>query len=287
MASALFPTLVPEGRVIGSGTPLHLGDPFMTLVSAFGSYKIPLSATSFPDRFTPEFIKRKKEQYAKLGQLSSWKREMELVLTDAENAVFDIRKVKTIPECDVPYDLTWYITLDGAFSERDSSDYSSFACLGIDSNGMWYVASYDMKARPQDVIAKLFELQSKYRANTIGIEKGQFLLSMKTEVERLQIDYQQYFNVEQLSTTGSKIARIKALAPIINNGRLTVIDTGDAAERLMEQIELTNAEAVASQHDDNIDALCQLIQLNLVYYGNNDFTREDYEFEDNTSNLWS
>jgi len=75
LTSALFPTLVPGGKVFGSGTPMNEGDPFMKLCNSFGSYKIPLSDSSFPDRFTAEFIKRKKAQYEKLGQLRDWKRD--------------------------------------------------------------------------------------------------------------------------------------------------------------------------------------------------------------------
>jgi len=288
IASALLPTLVPGGRVIGSGTPLHKADPFMTLVKAFGSYKIPLSSTSFPDRFTPEFIERKRAQYKKLGQIGSWKREMELVLTDSENAIFDISKVRTIDGSDVPEGLTWFMTLDGAFSEKSANDYSAFTCLGIDKNHRWYAAVYDIKGQPQEVINMLFALQAKYGSLSVGIEKGAFLLSMKREIDRKRREYQQHFHIEELSTSGSKISRIKALAPVINNGELTVIDTGEASERLMEQIEMANADGVPTQYDDHIDSLCQMVQMPLHYSEPHSYSREEYEEAINyeKDNLW-
>jgi len=265
MTSALFPTLVPGGKVFGSGTPMNDGDPFMTLCNTFGSFKIPLSDTSFPDRFTPDHIERKRAQYEKLGQLRDWKREFELVLTDDETAIFDMKKVNYCSEDEVPKGLVWCITLDGAFSEKDAADFSAFACLGLDTyTGKWYVAPYQLKARPQDVINKLFELHSKYPdCYDVGIEKGSFKLSMEAEIEQKQLDYQQYFSVKELSVSGSKISRIKALAPVVNSGRLTIIDTGKDAEALVEQMTLTDSFAVNTSHDDLVDAMSQLLQMNL------------------------
>ena len=278
MTSALLPTLVPGGKVFGSGTPLHSSDPFLTLCNNFGSFKIPLSDTSFPDRFTPEYIKHKRDQYKKLGQMRDFKREFELVLTDGETQLFNMKKVRFIKEENVPSDLTWFMTLDGAFSEKDAADYSAFACLGLDKDGNWFLAPHQMKAAPQDVISKLFELHSRYQSNAVGIEAGAFKLSMEREVTDKQIEYQQFFSVAELKTTGSKIARIKALAPIVNSGRLTIIDTGDDAESLIEQMELTDDMTCAAAHDDLLDAMCQLLQMDLYY--NDDYvepTREDYE----------
>ena len=264
---------------------MHKADPFMTLVAAFGSYKIPLSEKSFPDRFTPEYIARKKEQYVKLGQMRDWHREMELKLTDSETAIFDMTKLRYIDPASVPVGLTYFCTLDGAFSEKDAADKSAFTVLGIDSDGNWYVWSYAMRATPQEVIHKLFELHSQFGFNEVGIEKGAFLLSMKVEVDRLQLDYQQYFSVAELSTTGSKISRMKALTPVINSGRLTVVDTGEDAEELVEQIELTDDTGCAAKHDDNLDSMCQLLQMNLYYSEDSNYspTREDYERDMNVT----
>jgi len=281
---ALLPSLSPDGSIYAVGTPLSANDLFMHLCSLHQTIEIPLEDGVWSDRFSTEWIANKKAEYAKAGMLREYKQEFELILTDNETRLFDMNQIKFIDESDVPHDLTWFITLDGAFSEKDSADYSAFACLGLDDKGRWYVAPYDMKARPQDVISKLFELQSRYSSLEIGIEKGQFQLSMQTEIEQRQLDYQQYFNINELSTTGSKISRIKALAPIINSGRLTIIDTGEAAERLTEQMELTDNLACMAKHDDHIDAMCQLIQMDLVHHQQSELTREDYETPLNITN---
>ena len=260
---ALLPSLAPDGSIYAVGTPLSQNDLFMHLCSLHPTIEIPLTDGVWLDRFSDEWIANKKDEYQRAGMLREYKQEFELVLADSETQLFDMNKVKFIDVADVPKGLTWFITLDGAFSEKDSADYSAFIALGIDHNGHWYAAPYQMRAKPQEVIAKLFELVSKYNVLEVGIEKGSFKLSMEKEIEDKQFDYQAYFHVNELSVSGSKISRIKALAPIVNSGRLTIIDTGLDAEVLTEQMELTDDVSCSATHDDLLDALSQQIQMPL------------------------
>jgi hypothetical protein len=75
------------------------------------------------------------------------------------------------------------------------------------------------------------------------------------------LDYQQWFNIDPIDTRGSKISRIAALAPLVAQGRLTVVDTGEGAEMLVEQMELSDREAVRSAHDDLVDALSGVLRM--------------------------
>ncbi len=274
---ALLPSLDPEGSIYAVGTPLSANDLFMKLCGSHDTLEVPLKNGVWNDRFSDEWISRKRQEYVDAGMLREYKQEFELVLTDSETRIFDTPKIQTVSEEDVPNDLTWFCTLDGAFSEADSADYSAFTVLGIDSEGRWYVAPYQMRGGTDKVADKLFELQAKYGFIDVGIEKGSFRLAIQKDLESRMYDFQQYFTVNELSTSGSKISRIKALSPVINSGRLTVIDTGKDAEVLMEQIELTDNMMVMSSHDDLIDALCQLLQLNLYYSEGGIPSIDDYE----------
>jgi len=271
---ALLPSLSPDGSIYAVGTPLSQNDLFMHLCSLHDTLSVPLESDVWPDRFSDEWIEEKKLEYKRAGMLREYKQEFELVLTDDETRIFDIDKIQTVDKA--PDGLTWFCTLDGAFSEKDSADYSAFAVVGIDEHGRWYVASYGLKANPSTVVDKLFELQAQYGFQDVGIEKGSFRLAIQAEVDRRMAEYQQWFSVSELSTTGSKISRIKALTPVINSGRLTIIDTGEDAELLMEQLTMTDNTAVLSSHDDHIDALCQMVQMNLYYNEPYTPTRSDY-----------
>ncbi len=260
--SALLPTLVPGGKTIGSGTPMNDGDPFMTLCNNFGSFKIPLSSTSFPDRFTEDYIKRKKEQYLKLGSARDWKREFELVLTDAETQLFDMKKINFIQETEIPDGLTWYLTADLAISQKASADYSAFTCVGISEQGQWYVYPVQEKLKPSESAGKIFELVNRFSILNIGCEAGATYLAMEEHLDALMADYQTFFYVEELKHGGvEKHARVKSLEPVINSGKLTIIDTGLDSEALVEQLELTDMESINASHDDLIDALSYATQM--------------------------
>ena len=262
IASALLPTLSPHGRTIGSGTPMNKADPFMTLVDAFGSYKIPLSDTSFPDRFTPDYIKRKREQYDKLGRLRDWKREFELVLTDSETQLFDMAKVRSISEDEIPDNCTWYLTCDLAISQRSGSDYSAFTCVGISSTGIWYVYPARGHYKPSESAGEIMRLVDMFEIQQVGVEGGATYLAMIEHLDSLQQDYQNYFYVSELSHGGvEKHSRVKSLEPIVNSGRLCIVDNGEAAEELMEQLELTDMESINSKNDDLIDSLAYQTRL--------------------------
>jgi len=262
---ALLPSLHPSGSVWAVGTPLSQNDLFMLLCNNYGSLNIPIHhdmKSNWKDRFSDEWIKSKKDEYKNNGMIREWKQEYELILTDDESRIFDVSKIKTIDESSIDAnDFTWFITLDGAFSEKDSADYSAFIVNGIDRLGNWFIYPFQMRGVPQNVVDKLFELVQKFNVNIVGIEKGQFLLSMKRDIETKQLDYQQYFSVEELSTSGSKLARIKALSSVINSGLVTIIDTGEPAETLIEQISLVDNISINSTHDDLVDALAQQLQL--------------------------
>lgn len=256
MTSALFPTLVPGGKVFGSGTPMHSNDPFMKLCNTFGSFDIPLSSSSFPDRFTEEFIENKKKQYVDLGQFRDWKREFELVLADSDTQLFDMNKVGFVTEDEVPEGLEWYMTVDAAISTSSSADYSALTAIGVGSNGIWYVYPYQSKLKPSELSGEICRLASMFSINEVGIEQGATFLAVIEHLDQMMLDYQMYFSVSELKHGGvNKHSRIKSLEPVVNAGRLRIIDVGEHSEALVEQMELTDLETCSAIHDDLLDAL--------------------------------
>ena len=259
---ALLPSLAPNGSIYAVGTPLSQNDLFMHLCSLHPTIEIPLTPDAWPDRFSKEWIERKKSEYAAAGMLRAYKQEFELVLTDDETRLFDMKKVRFIEEDELPEDLTWHLTVDLAISTEEAADYSAFTCIGIDKDGRWYAVPYQGKYRPSEAAAEILRLVNRYGILEVGIEQGATYLAVEEHLDQLQLDYQVYFSITELKHGGrSKISRVKALEPVVNAGRLTVVDNGKAAEALVEQMELTDMEAVNSTHDDLIDALSYGVQM--------------------------
>ncbi len=260
ITSALLPTLSPGGKMIGSGTPMNQADPFMTLVKQFGSYKIPLSDTSFPDRFTSEFIARKKLQYEKLGRLRDWKREFELVLVDDETQLFNMKQVEYVDK--MPGNVVCYMTIDAAISEKAGADYTGIIINGIDSDGKWNIYPVQKKLKPSELAGEIIELVVRFNILNVGIEQGATYLALIEHLSRLRAETNIWFNVEELKHGGfSKISRVKSLEPVVNSGIVNIVDNGDDAEALVEQMELTDMEAINSAHDDLIDPMAYQVQI--------------------------
>jgi phage terminase large subunit-like protein len=275
---ALLPSLDPNGNIYAVGTPLSQTDLFMHLCSLHPTLEVPLDNDVWPDRFSPEWIKRKKQEYVNAGMLRAYKQEYELVLADSENQLFDMNKINFIAEMDVPSDLTYFMFCDLAFSEKETADYSALVVVGLDAVGRWYVHTKQGRWKPSETAGQILELVNRFHILDVSIETGASYMAVIEHLEKLRLEYQSYFNVIEMSHLGkSKISRISALEPVVNAARLVIVDNGDDSEALVEQMELTTPEGCSAGHDDLLDALSMVVRGNLYYNGERTTnTREEY-----------
>lgn len=274
---ALLPSLDPNGEIWFIGTPMTKADIFMKVCEMYPTLKVPLDEEAWEDRFTPEWIESKKSEYQQMGMLREWKQEFELVLTDSETALFNTSKIQFIDY--IPSDVKWYMTCDLAFSDKDTADYSAMTVIGIDSNNQIYCCPYQLRAKPSEVANEIYRLVAKYNILDVGIEQGASFIAVEEYLSRMMTDYNNYFNIIELKHGGrSKHSRIASLEPLVESRRLTVVDmVGMASEELIEQFELTDRESCMAEHDDLIDSLAFLSQMELIYYKDSEPTREEYQ----------
>jgi hypothetical protein len=274
----LLPSMNPSSELWNVGTPLNAGDIFMKLCSLHPTLEIPLSEGVWTDRFSDEWIANKKAEYQAAGMLREYNQEFSLVLTDSDTRLFDTSKITFIDY--IPTDVSWYLSCDLAFSSESTADYSALVVLGIDAQGSIYCAPYQMRGKPSEVANHIYTLVSQYQILDVGIEQGASFIAIVEHLETLMQDYNNYFNINELKHGGkSKHSRISSLEPLVNSRRLTVIDMPDmASEELIEQMELTDHITCAASHDDLIDGLSYISQLNMVYsYKGEDLSRQDYQ----------
>ena len=261
---ALLPSLDPEGEIYSVGTPLSQNDLFMHLCSLHDTLEIPLTDGVWKDRFSNEWIRKKKQEYLDAGMLREYKQEFELILTDSETRLFNMKKVRYINEDAIPDNLNWVLVCDLAISEQDSADYSALVAVGIDENGLLYFYPTQGRYKPSETAGKIFELVNKFNILDVGIEQGATYLAVKEHLDMQMLDYQTYFNINELKHQGkAKISRIKSLEPIVNSGRMTIIDNGEDAEVLVEQMELTDNDRCMAKHDDILDACAYITSMDL------------------------
>ena len=262
---ALLPSLSPDGEIYAVGTPLSQNDLFMHLCSLHNTIEIPLAVNVWSDRFSPKWIANKKQEYINAGMLREFKQEFELILTDSETRLFDMKKVTYISEAEIPKSLTWVLVCDLAISEASSADYSALVAVGTDNNGKLYFYPTRGRYKPSEVASRIFELVSKFEIIDVGIEQGATYLAVKEHLDQLQLDYQSYFNIIELKHQGkAKISRIKSLEPIVNANRMVIIDNGEASEELVEQMELTDHTSCMAKHDDILDAAAYITSMDIT-----------------------
>jgi len=274
---ALLPSLSPDGEVYAVGTPLHSADLFLHLCSLHSVIEIPLTDTAWPDRFSPTWIENKKQEYIDAGMLREYKQEFELILTDKDTQLFDMNKVRF--EYEIPQNVSWFMTCDLAFSEKDAADYSALIVNGIDRDGNWHIYPVQGRWKPSETAGKIFELVNKFNVIEVGVEGGSSYIAVREHLDQLMMDYQSFFNISELKHGGkSKISRISALEPVVNLNKLSIIDITDetSSESLVEQMELTDGNACMASHDDLLDSLAYQVQMNLYYDNSSLPTREDY-----------
>ncbi len=279
MFKVLIPSMQPDAELWNVGTPLNQGDIFMKMCENHPTLQIKLEPGVWDDRFTPEWIKRKKAEYDKAGMLRAWKQEMELILVDNETQLFDMDQIEFIEE--MPKDVMCVMAIDAAISDKAGSDFTGITINGIDKDGNWNLYPLQLKLKPSYLAGEIIELVVRFNILYVGIEQGATCIALTEHLNRLRSETNVWFNIEELKHGGySKIARAKSFEPVVASGIVKIIDNGDGSEALVEQMELTDNEGINSAHDDVLDSTCYLTQMVKHYtkYADADAEEEDYDY---------
>jgi hypothetical protein len=169
------------------------------------------------------------------------------------------------------------ILVDPANSEKAGSDYTYFWVLGASEDHEFYVL--DVRRDHFTLVERgdtLFELHKKWkRPRTVGYEQ----YGMQADVSYLKerMDRESYhFAIEPVGGQVSKPDRIERLEPLFREGRIwipsevTYRNKDDIREDLIHAfVEEEYAHYVAGgggvKHDDGLDALSRLFDVNLQF----------------------
>lgn len=158
-----------------------------------------------------------------------------------------------------PPGLFTAMAIDLAISEARTADETAIVVCGMDSEWKLYVLDYIKgRWRPSEVVARVFEMQSKWNPNMCGMETNGFQRTLKLAVEEQMRKSRQYFSIEEIKTgpDKSKEQRIKTLEPFYRNG--TVFH---AAWMKGKDLENQLQTFPKGKHDDVIDALSMCLPL--------------------------
>jgi predicted phage terminase large subunit-like protein len=146
-------------------------------------------------------------------------------------------------------------------------DYSAYAMVGIDGNGVIYVEA-DMARRPTpQMVADGAALCLRFRPDAFGVEANQFqeLLcgEFASEFARHGMGHLLPAAIHNLD---HKLVRIRRLGPLLSQHRLRFLARNASTKLLVDQLR----DFPAGAHDDGPDALEMAIRLaSEVVYGRN------------------
>jgi len=263
---ALIPSMSENGRVVMIGTILHF-DSLLMKMTADDQYTewdkktyraIQEDGTAlWAEHMDLEKIEQLKREYTEKGLLSQFYQEyLNQPLSD-EDRKFKMEKIKFYEEAELEKkQVNTYIAIDRAYSINKTADETGIVVVSVDQENNWYVRMAEgFKGTEPEVINKIFDLQSFWHPDHIGMEQKAFEFTFKPHLDDEMRRRQQYFLITELKDNGvSKIRRIEGLVPRFETG--TIYLKRDQT-KLIEQL-TTFPRGVK---DDIIDALAYILEF--------------------------
>lgn len=289
-SSALLPVLSDRGIIRMVGTILHADSllaNFMPIETSKSTISTPLkvyqnktrtsgwysmlyrahnkdfSQLLWPEKKTAEILQTiRKEVYEAQGLLDLYSQEYLNNPVDESNTYF--RRSDFIPEKleDKDLPLTYYITFDGAWSEKQKTDYTAILVSGLDSNSVLHL-KHMIRARmdPLEVSTNIFELVKLYDPVMVVTEKGAYAHAIQSVMNKRMEEDNVFFRVETINPSTDKVHRAQAIRLRARAGKVKADKGADWWDNFEDEI----MSFPRGKYDDQVDAL-SLVGLTLNKY---------------------
>lgn len=151
---------------------------------------------------------------------------------------------------------TLIITADTAFKKTETSDYSVLCVAGMDTNGDMYIVDI-IRGRWDfpELKARMIRLNNNWRGKglrAVYIEDKASGQSLIQELKR-----ESGISVIPYKVVNDKVARVNAILPIIEGGRVLLPDQSEWLDEFIdESVSFPNGN-----HDDQVDAVTMAIDI--------------------------
>ena len=282
---ALHPT---KHMIIWSGTPFNAKDPLYKAVES-GAWAVnvfpvcevyPCSRedfrSSWPDRFTYEYVKTKYDTAMKLGKIETFNQELMLRIMSEEDRMIqdsDIGWYKLDAVVKNKHRFNFYITTDFATSEKQKSDFSVVSVWAYNNVGDWLWVDGICKRQLMDKnVDALFRLAQLYKPQSVGIEvtgqQGGFISWIQSQMLERNI----YFPLASegndtkpgIRPNTNKLVRFNTMVPMFKSRKMFFPVERKAEEPMQEcmnELSLASVSGFRSKHDDFIDTISMLGSL--------------------------
>lgn len=282
------------------GTPFNLKDPLMNALidGTWNPIVFPIAQNiridmkkdefkgSWEDRHSYEKVMVKYRTAVHKGTLPAFMQEQMLRVASEEDRLIKDDMINEFSRSDVLANghlYNFYITTDFTTTGSRGSDYSAMAVWAINSNGDYMLVDLVVqKLELADQYAKLMDLVSKYKRYKQWIEVGvETSGQQKTHIFALKMimaKQNNYFTIavqkgkstEGIMRTkeqGNKFEYFKLMTPAFQNGKMwfaSELKETDDYKELMTELQYLSYNGIGSKHDDALDIVSQLSQMNII-----------------------
>lgn len=187
--------------------------------------------SSWPAKFTTEFLVGEKKANIKINKLSLWLREMEVTVVSDELSAFKKDWLKVHETLPSGKDFYWddlVLWIDPASSESATADFQAITLTGRTGPDAWLIA-YNL-ARGQDIedtVNKFFEtwdmmlVMAKGRSNLLfGVEITSYQRQLARAIKKEMLKRQRFAYIDEVQDKREKeIVIVQAFTPVASNGK--------------------------------------------------------------------
>lgn len=258
--NAVMPCLSDDGRIRVAGTILHMDSVLEKLLNKkswvtrrYAAHNEDFSEILWKEKFPKEKLKALRESYIEDGNPSGYSQEYLSYPIDESTAYFRRDDFQAYNPDTVDYNrLTYYSAVDFAISERDQSDYTVIATVGVDEENKMYVVDVDRgRWDAKEIIDKMITKQNRYNPDIYTVEAGAIQKALGPFLREEMLRTGTFLNLKEMVPVKDKQTRARSLQARLRQGTVFFNTRADWYADLEQEM----VRFPRDKHDDMVDAL--------------------------------
>lgn len=167
----------------------------------------------WPERYTPEWFKKEKEDYHAMGLPDVYSQEYLNIPIDESVAYFKRHDFLGMSAEDKKLPMHYYVAADLAISKAETADYSVFIIAGVDENRILHIKNIIRERLDgREIVDTILDLHKVYEPELFGIEEMQVSKAIGPFLREEAIRTGIYPNLLPLKHQGKdKISRARSI----------------------------------------------------------------------------
>lgn len=206
----------------------------------------------WPEKFSKETLERKKQEYTDQGMPQVYAQEYLNHPIDESTAFFKRADLLPFRKGDKEKELRKYAAIDFAISDKQRSDYTVIAVVGVDEAGIIYVLDvWRGRWDAKEIIDNMLLIQKRYKPDLFTAEAGMIQKALGPFLYEQMQKEGVYINLNPMVPLTDKQSRARSLQARLRAGTVRFNHDADWFPDLENEL-LTFPR---SAHDDQVDAL--------------------------------